>query len=120
MASRKAAASAANIPLRLRKRRDGTLALVDADGRVNGQDRAFPAEHVFTATTALNLAGAGALTLAGDTLTVELCNAKATYKVTESRANGELVATLESASVSNAPDIDEKAAATLAAQREEV
>lgn len=118
MAAKKTA-SAANIPLRLRKRRDGTLALTDAEGRVSGSDRAFPAEHVFTATTALNLAGAGALALNGDTITVTLCNAGATYRVTEQRANGELAATLEKASLLDVPPIDEKAAAKLAAQSQE-
>jgi hypothetical protein len=108
---------AENIPLRLRRRRDGSLALMDADGRPDGDERTFPRSHVFTADTALNLAGAGAFELSGDALTVRLCNATATYQVDERRANGEIAATLVSQSMSTPPPVDEHRAFEIQIER---
>lgn len=112
-------ASAENIPLRLRRRRDGSLALTDVEGRVNGERRVFPANHVFTPSKSIDLASAGALEMSGVIVTVRLCNATAVYRVTERRANGEIVVEIESAKVTDTPPVDAKAAAKLAALREE-
>lgn len=112
-------ATAENIPLRLRRRRDGSLALTDAEGRVGSESRAFPAEHVFTPTTLLSLAGVGAFAMDGDTITVSLVNAAATYRVTERRPNGEIVAVVVESSLLDPPPIDADAAAAIAAARQE-
>lgn len=100
--------------LRLRKRRDGTLALTDAARQVNGPDREFPAEFVFTPT--LVMGSGGAVRLAGDRLLVELVNGRAEYAVTGVRPNGELAATLASSELFDAPPVDEAKAETVAAE----
>lgn len=109
--------AAANIPLRLRRRRDGTLALTDERGAVDGDGRVFPESHVFPASWLIS--SGGVATLDGDTLTLTLCNASATYRIVEQDAAGNLHGELEAASLGDTPKIDEKAAAKLAAQSEE-
>lgn len=66
--------------LLLRRRRDGTVALVDAQASVSSPERGFPGEHDFLYDwVALN---ADIARLDGDTLRLELCNGRAEYRVT--------------------------------------
>lgn len=106
--------AAAGIPLRLRRRRDGTLALVDADGRVGGEGRMFPAEHLFTNAWLLD---SKAAEIDGDDLTIVLANARATYRVIE-RTDVGLLAEVTATELFDAAPVDEERAAKIGAERE--
>lgn len=98
------------IGLRLRIRRDGTLCLTDAEGRVAGADRAFPEEHSFTYEF-IGRNGASAK-IDGDELKLELANARATYEIVKKGDTGVDVK-LVSSELFDAPPIDEDAAAAI-------
>lgn len=68
----------ANIPLRLRRRRDGSLALTGANGGIDDPDREFPNPCLFLHTTLLD--SGGAMSLSDDRIVVELANARAVYE----------------------------------------
>lgn len=102
------------IPLRLRRRRDGSLTLVDADGRWESHQRAFPTEHVFSHEWLLD-SGAAQYD-DDDRLTITLANARATYRVLEHDTGG-VSAELVDHELFDAPPIDEDRAAEIAAAR---
>lgn len=101
------------IPLRLNKRRDGSLCLTDADGRAAGKDREFPTPHHFSHEWLL--ANSANATMSGDTLQLELANARATYRITD-RPQNMVTAELVDSELFDAPPIDEDKAAEIAAQ----
>lgn len=78
-----------NLPLRLRRRRDGSLCLTDPVGRIDGDGRVFPSEHLFLFGW-LNGEGASVarveLTDAGRVIRLRLANAEAVYAVVEDQA----------------------------------
>ena len=104
------------IPLRLNKRRDGTMVLVNADG-ADREDRAFPPHHAFTWDY---LAGPGQafVRLEGDTIRLELLNGRATYRIDQQGPNG-VSGTLMEHELFDAPAIDEDSAALIRTQRDQ-
>ena len=104
------------IALRLNRRRDGSLCLTDAHSNPAGPDREFPAEHGFTYEWLAN--NADVARIEGDTVTVTLANATAVYRIVNRRADA-LDLELESSELVDAPPIDEKAAAAIAAARKD-
>lgn len=111
-------------PLRLRLRRDGTLCLVDVEANVNSPDRAFPDEHLFPSTWLLG-AGSPYTTVDGDTITVELANARGTFDIVEREAtdgHGTVVgisARLATSELFDPPPIDEHRAFEIQLERRE-
>ena len=103
------------IPLRLNKRRDGTMVLVNADG-ANREDRVFPPRHAFTWDY---LAGPGRafVRLEGDTIQLELLNGRATYQI-DQQGPGGVSGTLVESELFDAPPIDEDAADLIHTERE--
>lgn len=101
------------IALRLNIRRDGTVCLVDADGRAASPDREFPSPHGFTYET---LAALGARQ-DGDTVTLELANGRAVYAIVERVPTGVNVELVES-ELFDPPPIDETKAEQIAAERQ--
>lgn len=121
--ARRRTASAPNIPLRLRRRRDGSLALTDATGAIDSDARTFPSPYVFPFSWLLGADGRRAATFTTDTVELELANAKATYAVKEQTDQG-LVCELVKSSLSKPAPVDEteaeqRQAAREARQREE-
>lgn len=108
--------TAPNIPLRLRRRRDGTLALTDHRSAVDAPDYAVPAAHLFTHGWLLREAAA-ARAING-VVTISLVNAKLTYRITELTPDGAMT-TFESGEVFDAPAIDEQLAERIVAERQE-
>lgn len=104
-----------DIPLRLRRRRDGSLALTDANGAVSGTDRAFPPHHFFTFLWLVG-DGASVAQTTVDTVTLTLANASAVYRITEVGDVG-VSADLVSADMYDAPSIDEAEAARIQSER---
>jgi hypothetical protein len=96
--ARRKTASADNIPLRLRRRRDGALYLMDALGRTDSDELAFPSAHIFTAAWLLR-EGREHAAISGDSLTVTLANASATYAIDEIDASGNVHVTLQATEV---------------------
>jgi hypothetical protein len=109
---KKSIPAAADIPLRVRRRRDGSMALIDAARSVTSEERAFPAAFDFG--TSWLLANSGIATLAGDEITLDLCNARATYYVT-GRDEHVLHAELVDAELFDPPPIDEERAVEVVA-----
>lgn len=99
------------IPLRLRRRRDGTLALIDAEARASGDALAFPEEHLFTYRWMAQEPGVA--TREGDALRVRLVNAEATYHVREVTRDG-VVGELVDSRTHEAPPVDEEQAREIA------
>lgn len=124
MPTKKATAGASGIPLRLRRRRDGTMALIDHRGVVDAPERAFPAEHLFNYRWLL-ADGAGIVALDGEEVRVELVNARATYRISrhttaaEDGAEG-VLCELVSTELFDAPAIDQARADQIAAERSRV
>ena len=92
-------------PLRLRKRRDGTLALTGPGGVVDDPERMFP--QSFTFGHAWLLDNREVVDLGDETLTLNLCNATATYRIVEHTPGG-LSVELESSDLFDAPAVVEK------------
>ena len=111
------------IPLRLRIRRDGTLALTGPAGDVDDPSRAFPSSFLFQFSWLL--ANAAHVTVdapndaPGGQLRVNLVNATATYGITGQTPAGYLCELLEQ-KLTKAPPIDEKKAAAIRAERGDV
>lgn len=68
------------IPLRLRRRRDGTVWLVDADGRTAGE-LAFPETHAFRWVWLAQ--NSDIARVDGGRVVVTLANARAVYEIVE-------------------------------------
>lgn len=102
------------IPLRLRRRRDGSLCLTDSYGRTSGDDREFPQTHGFTMDWLVNNSNVARMT--GDEITLNMANACALYRVTDRRADAVDVELVESSLFDPAP-IDDNASGVLDATR---
>jgi hypothetical protein len=101
-------------PLRLRRRRDGTMALTDASGSM-AKPGEFPERHLFVWSW-LAQAGAGIATVEEAKITLRLANARAEYDVVGRESYG-VVATLCDAEFFPPPPIDEERAAQLQSER---
>jgi hypothetical protein len=99
--------AAEGIPIRLRRRRDGSVALTDHRGVVDAPTYQLPREHLFT--YAWLLGGGAAVATPGPpgddrTITLSLANATAVYRVTGvDEGDRGLIATLVEASAFDAP-----------------
>lgn len=106
------------IPLRLRRRGDGTLALADANGAL-GPDREFPDPHLFVFTW-LYGEGADVATVADGEVRLTLANASAVYRVVDNpdptTANQGVLGEVVSADYFDPPPIDEAKAEARAAE----
>lgn len=103
------------IPLRLNKRRDGSLCLTDALGRGTGDAREFPPVHVFGYQWVANV-GSDVARIEDGEVTLTLANATARYRVVDegpTAVRGELI----ESSLSDPPAIDEDKAGAIAARR---
>lgn len=69
------------IPLRLRRRRDGSLCLTDANSSVTSPDRAFPETHAFRFDWMRDNKVVSVVD--GDQVKIELANGRATYRIVE-------------------------------------
>lgn len=108
------------IPLRLNKRRDGSLVLTNAFGVSAAEDRAFPEVHDFGYEW-LATGGAGVVQIENNQVILNLANAKAVYDIVDQFPGGVRGELLE-ADYFDAPPLDETTAAEIAekvaAQRE--
>lgn len=91
------------IPLRLNRRRDGSLCLVDALGRASGPEREFPGVHVFTYEWIATAEGAK---FEGDNIVLNFANGTATYEIVE-RGGAAVRAKLVSSELTDPAPIDE-------------
>lgn len=101
------------IPLRLNKRRDGSVVLTNHLGIGDAADREFPPEHVFGYEW-LATGGAELARLEGDQVVLTLGNGTATYEITE-RGPGGVRGRLVDSALSDAPPIDDERAASIRA-----
>lgn len=103
-------------PLRQRRRRDGTMALTNANGQV-ADDAVFPSPMVFQYRWLLE--NGTIARLDGDTVTLTYVNASAAYKVERHLSLADdgvegLLCTCTETKVGKAPPIDEKVAEKIA------
>lgn len=109
----------AQIPLRLRRRRDGSLALTDAGGAIATDGREFPTPHLFVFGW-LYGEGSSVAKVDGDRLTLTLANAEAVYRVVPNddpvMANQGVLCELDAVELFDPEPIDEQVAAARAAE----
>lgn len=104
------------IPLRLRRRADGTVCLMAASGAVKGDGLEFPEGHLFLHDVLAR--ESAVMRVAGDSLQLELANGTATYRVDQGETNPQGVyGVLVESETHDPPPVDEGKAAELAAQR---
>lgn len=110
----------ADLPLRLRRRRDGSLALTDASGAVAGETRQFPPRHLFLYSW-LYGEGSTVTKVGEDSVVLTLANGVGTYGIIEHENPGldaqGIYCELVDASYTDLVPIDEEKAAERAAER---
>lgn len=105
--------------LRLRRRRDGSVALVNARGQVAADDLVFPSEHPFLFRQLFERQDI--MRRDGDTIVVTLANASAVYRIgrplspeQDLTAEQGVIGVLEATELRPAPAVDEAKALALA------
>lgn len=102
------------IPLRLRRRRDGSLCVANIHGTVDATTAEFPATHAFSFDWLF--ANGDVVSLDGDAIRLDLANGRASYRIVN-RGPGGVEVELVSSEVFEAPPIDEAKAEQIAAAR---